>query len=210
MPVTSRCLQFWLMCLMAMVVTGCTHDIRPVVKDEGLYITKVKDEKAQIVASQDFQRLTLQEVPLKSSNWKGQKFNVAIGKTLTDGVYHYARSTFEQARIGDTKDSGGGVTAILSGATAELWIDDESSFVSQMVFTPTYYMNKVDAQASVVLTGTLVLPSGEMRPMRVTGKGLKNLKPASMDADVISEVVGLASADVAKQVVALMRDAAAH
>jgi hypothetical protein len=204
----SKGLQVWLMCFVIAAVAGCTHDIRPVVKDQGLYITKIRDENVQIVASQQFQQLTLQDVPLRSSNWKWQKFNVAIGKTLTEGVYSYVRSTFDHTTIGDTKDSDiAGFTVVLSNASVELWIDDDSSFASQMVLAPTYYMNTVDAQAKVTLTGNLLLPSGESRPIQIAGKGLKNLKPASMDAEVIEEVTGLAAADAAKQVVDLIRGA---
>jgi hypothetical protein len=204
----SKGMWMLLMCAAITVFAGCTHDIRPVVKDQGLYITKIKDEQVQIVASQQFQQLTLQDVPLKSSNWKWQKFNVAIGKTLTDGVYSYVRSTFDHTTIGDTKDAGiAGFTVVLSNASVDLWIDDDSSFASQMVLAPTYYMNTVDAQAKVTLTGNLLLPSGESRPLQITGKGLKNLKPASMDSEVIEEVTGLAAADAAKQVVDLIRGA---
>lgn len=203
----SKGMQVLLMCCVITVVAGCTHDIRPVVKDQGLYITKIRDEKVQIVASQQFQQLTLQDVPLKSSNWKWQKFNVAIGKTLTEGVYSYVRTTFDQTTIGDTKDAAhAGFTVILSNATVELWIDDDSSFTSQMLLAPTYYLNTVDAQAKVTLTGNLLFPGGERRTIQIAGKGLKNLKPASMDAEVIEEVTGLAAADAAKQVVDLIRD----
>ncbi|KFE50149.1 hypothetical protein [Pseudomonas syringae] len=189
-----------------LVLGGCTHNIQPVVKDQGLYVTKIKDQKAQIVASQEFQRLTIQGVPLRSSNWKGQKFNVAIGKPVTDGIYSYVGSTFSDTRIGDTKDGDkSGITLTLSDVSVELWIDDDSSFTSQLLFAPSYYMNKVDAQANVVVSGSLLLPTGEARAVRVTGHGLKNLKPASMDADVIEEVTGLAAGDAAKQIVELMR-----
>lgn len=204
----SRGKQFWLLCAVMGVMAGCTHDIHPVVKDQGLYVTKIKDEKAQIVASQAFQQLTLRDVPLRSSNWKGQKFNVSIGKSLTDGVYTYVRSTFSDTRIGDTKDSEpAGITVNLTDARVELWIDDDSSFVSQMLFAPSYYMTTVDAQAKVTLSGSLTMANGQKKSIQIEGKGLKNLKPSSMDAEVVEEVTALASADVAKQVVDLMRGA---
>lgn len=202
----NKGMRFWMISLGILALAGCTHDIRPVVKDQGLYVTKIKNEKAEIVASQQFQQLTLSNIPLKSSNWKGQKFNVPIGKSLTDGVYLYVRSTFDQTRIGDSRDGDpADITLVLSSANVELWIDDDSSFMSQMILAPTYYLNTVDAQAKVSLSGSLMLADGETRPIQITGKGLKNLKPASMDAEVIEEVTALASADVAKQVVELMR-----
>lgn len=207
----SNGMRFSLMALILSMMVGCTHDIHPVAKDEGLYVTQIKGEKAQIVASQDFQRLVLKDVPLRSSNWKWQKFNVAIGKTLTDGVYSNVRKTYSDTRIGDAKDSDlSGLTFILTGATVELWIDDDSSFATQMVIAPAYYGTKVDAQAKVTLTGNIVLPDGNTKSLALTGHGLKNLRPQSMDADVVEEVTGLAAADVARQVVQQMRGISAQ
>jgi hypothetical protein len=192
-------------------LAGCTHNIQPVVKEQGVYVTKIKNQKVQIVASQSFQKRALQGVPLTSSNWRGQTFNVAIGKPVTDGIYSYVGSTFSDTRIGDIKDGDpSDMTLILSGVNVTLWIDDEASFKSQLLFAPSYYMNKVDAQASVTVTGSLQLSNGEVQPVQVTGHGLKNLKPASMDAGEIEEVTSLAAGDAAKQIVDLLRNSHAQ
>jgi hypothetical protein len=204
-------MRFSLICFLLFFVVGCTHDIHPVVKDEGLYVTRINDASIQIVASQDFQRLVVKDVALKSSNWKGQKFNVAIGKPLTDGIYSYVGAAFSGTRIGDTPDADSAkATLMLSSADVVLWIDDDSSFISQMLFTPTYYINKVNAQAKVTLRGSLHLANGQTQTLVVSGTGLKSLIPAGMDAGVFEEVAGLASADIAKQIVALLRQANAE
>lgn len=204
-------LRFSLMVGVLLATAGCSHDIRPTVQDQGLYLTKVHDQNIQIVADPEFQQLTVKDVPLRSSNWRGQSFTIPIGKPLTDGIYRYASATFDKVRIGDRLDGQAATaTVILTGATVELWIDDDSSFVKQMLFTPTYYTSTVDAHSKVVLSGMIARDGGKGEAFQIVGSGVKSLVPARMDADVFEETTGSAAADVSKQVTNLLRNGPAQ